>query len=243
MLGIPFGSRFFAPRLVPSLLALPLIAVFLWAGHWQLERAAQKRALTAAYAHASLVAEPLTQTQQVLARYTRVEMSGHYLPEQQILLDSMPHAGSVGYRVLTPFKGDSGLTVLVDRGWVVGGTRRSELPAIGVAADARRVSGLIDELPRAGLAASTEPGTGWPQVLNYPTLVTIQQVLSRPTYPKIVLLDAQMPDGFIREWTPAGFPAERHIGYAVQWYALAATLSGLYIYFSLRRPPAPGATL
>lgn len=240
MLGIPIGSRFFAPRLVPSLLALPLIAVFLWAGQWQLERAAQKRALTAAYAHASVVAEPLTQAQQVLARYTRVELTGHYRPEHQILLDSMTHAGAVGYRVLTPFECDSGLIVLVDRGWVVGGTRRSDLPTITVTADSRRISGLIDELPRAGLKASTELGTGWPRVLNYPTLGTVQQVLARTPYPKIVLLDVQMPDGFVREWTPAGFPAERHLGYAVQWYALAITLTGLYVFFSLRRRPARG---
>ena len=235
MRGLRVGSWIFAPRLVPSLAALPLLALFLWAGHWQLERAAEKRAQIAAFGSATVAPQPLLSIDQTLARYTRVSVSGRYLPHRQILLDSMTHDGTAGYRVLTPLETNSGFILLVDRGWIAGTSNRALLPDIAVADTERTVTGLLDELPRAGLASRPDAGAGWPRLLNYPTLPTVQTALGRETYPKILLLDAGLADGYVRDWRPSGFPPERHLGYAVQWFALAATLAGLYLYFSFHR--------
>ena len=55
--------------------------------------------------------------------------------------------------------------------------------------------------------------------------------------PNIILLDAQEPDGFVRDWQPPGLPPERHSAYALTWFALALTLLVLYVRLALR--PAP----
>ena len=49
------------------------------------------------------------------------------------------------------------------------------------------------------------------------------------THTDLVLLDPAEPDGYVRSWAPPGFPPMRHIGYAVQWFALALTLLAIYV--------------
>ncbi len=43
------------------------------------------------------------------------------------------------------------------------------------------------------------------------------------------------PDGYVRTWSPPGFPPMRHIGYAVQWFALALALLVIYLVTNLRQ--------
>jgi cytochrome oxidase assembly protein ShyY1 len=55
-----------------------------------------------------------------------------------------------------------------------------------------------------------------------------------------LLLDAGMPDGFVREWRAPGVAPERHLGYAGQWWALAigAVAAAIVIaYRTGRRKP------
>ena len=53
-----------------------------------------------------------------------------------------------------------------------------------------------------------------------------------------MLLDPGAPDGFERDWRPAlGFGPERHLGYAVQWFAFALVAVVMLIALNLR--PAP----
>ena len=234
MLRVNFGRRVFAPSLaatVPVFAGIALLAVL---GTWQLDRAAAQRAQLAAYARdAPTVALPPAST--APARYTRVAVSGHYLRERQFLLDNMTHAGVAGYRVLTPFATDRGEIVLVDRGWLALGASRASLPAVGVGVETRRVTGRLDTLPRPGieLADARDDGT-WPRVVSFPKLADLARALGAPLYPQLVLLDAAEPDGYVRDWRPGGLPPERHIGYAVQWYALALTLLALYLIASLK---------
>jgi surfeit locus 1 family protein len=54
----------------------------------------------------------------------------------------------------------------------------------------------------------------------------------------LLLLDAGAPDGFEREWRPAmRFGPERHLGYAIQWFALALALTVIFVALSLQRTP------
>jgi surfeit locus 1 family protein len=57
-----------------------------------------------------------------------------------------------------------------------------------------------------------------------------------------VLLDPAAPNGYERVWRPAmQFGPERHLGYAIQWFALALVALIIFIALSLRR--LPGAAL
>jgi surfeit locus 1 family protein len=213
--------------------------VFLALGFWQLDRMREKQALFAAFEGGNARLERLADIEpERVERYTRVIAVGRYDSAHQFLLDNMTHAGRAGYRVLTPFDLTDGGTVLVDRGWVPLGATRATLPKIEVAASARSVVGRLDDLPAAGIDLPVATPLGdWPRVLSYPHHAQLQSSLGRELQKRIILLDAAQPDGFVRAWQPATFPPERHLSYAITWFALAATVALLFFALNLRRTP------
>lgn len=230
--------RSLAWRVLPTLLVVVLVALLAWLGSWQLGRAREKSAQAHAFetSAAAPVALPGGGSP---PRYLHVSIEGRYVPVHQVLLDNMTHAGRVGYRVLTPFATTAGATVLVDRGWLPLGRNRADLPDVGVDTSTRWIAGRLDELPRAGIDLQAPVGRGWPRVLSYPGWDALGSALGGPLYPRIVLLDAGEPDGYLRDWQPTGLSADRHIGYAVQWYALAVTLAVLFLIARFRRRGTP----
>ncbi|MEY8566631.1 SURF1 family protein [Corynebacteriaceae bacterium 7-707] len=50
--------------------------------------------------------------------WTRVELQGRFLADDEVLLRNRPVDGQPAYHALTPFRLDDGQTVLVNRGWV-----------------------------------------------------------------------------------------------------------------------------
>ena len=240
-MALRIGSRIFAPHRFVALAALALVAVFLALGFWQLERMREKQALFAAFEAGNARLERLADIEpERVERYTRVLAVGRYDSAHQFLLDNMTHAGRAGFRVLTPFDLTDGGTVLVDRGWVPLGATRETLPKVEVAESARSVVGRLDELPAAGIDLPVAtPAGGWPRVLSYPHHAELQSSVGRDLLKRIILLDAAQPDGFVRMWQPATFPPERHLSYAITWFALAATVALAFFALNLRRAPGP----
>jgi surfeit locus 1 family protein len=227
--------RAFRPRLLPTLAAAALLPLLLWLGGWQLERAGEKGALTAAFA-AARGATPAPYATG-LPRFSRVVARGRWDATRQFLLDATVHEGRVGFRVLTPLVLDDGRVLLVDRGWVAGDPARRTLPAVAFDADGPvEAVGLIDELPRAGIASAPAAATaGWPRVVLYPTRDALAAALGAPLEPGLLRLDPAAPDGYARGFAPDfGVSRERHLGYAFTWFALAATLVAIWIVTNLR---------
>ena len=154
--------------------------------------------------------------------------------------------GAPGYRVLTPFLRDDGRgLVLVDRGWVPLGDSRERLPDVTVDAEPRIVRGRLDTLPVPGVRigdAAVAGDRSWPRVLLFPQIADVQHALGVHIAPRIVVLDAALPDGYERQWRPSiGFGPERHFGYALQWFALAVTAAVAFVAMNLRRSVPPAA--
>ena len=145
--------------------------------------------------------------------------------------------GMPGYRVLTPFELSTGGWVLVDRGWLPMGPSRATLPAIDVRANERTIVGRLDDVPRPGMRLGSPPrGEGWPRVLNFPQRADLERELERKLGPWIVRLDPAQGDGYERSFVMRpDFGPNRHIAYAVQWFALAVTMLVVYVVVSLKR--------
>jgi surfeit locus 1 family protein len=237
--SIKIGSRIFAPRPFTTLLTLVLIALLISLGRWQLRRAEEKRVLFDSFAAGTDATLPIDLGTPPLSRYQHIEASGHYDQARQILIDNMVNAGRAGYFVITPFALTGGGWVLVNRGWVPLGASRAERPAIAVAGDARRVRGRADNMPSPGIQMGTKGKLAppYPVVAAFPIHAEVAQLLGESSWTKaadLMLLDPGEPDGYVRQWSAPGFPPIRHIGYAVQWFALALTLLVIYVVTNLR---------
>ncbi len=240
-MSLRIGNRSFTPRAWAVVLTVALLAVFVSLGWWQVGRAREKQAMMESFARGTETSVVLTGVGvDELPRYQHVSAEGHYEPERHVLLDNMPSStGQPGYRVLTPFRRGAGDKVLlVDRGWVPLGVSRDQLPVVFVDPKPRTIAGRLDGLPVPGIRVgeAQAPGaTGWPRVLNFPTQADVEAVLGEKVESRVVLLDASNPDGYERTWRPSvGFPPERHLGYAIQWFALALTLIVIFVALSLK---------
>ena len=63
--------------------------------------------------------------------WSRATLHGHYLPQDEVLLRLRPVDSGPSYQSLVPFRTDSGLTILVNRGWVKAGEANAvpDIPA------------------------------------------------------------------------------------------------------------------
>jgi surfeit locus 1 family protein len=224
----------FAPRPFATTATVVAVLVFAALGQWQLNRAAEKRALAVDFASVG-PALVLPADSRELPRYQRVTARGQYDAAHQFLLDNRIHRGLAGVEILTPLLLESGGTVLVNRGWQPFGATRQALPDVAVSPETRTIAGRLDELPQPGLVLDAPPASGWPRLVSYPTADQIESMLGRDLQPRIILLDAAAADGFVRDWSLPGATPDRHLGYAVQWFAFAATAVAIWIAISLRR--------
>ncbi|HVW69273.1 MAG TPA: SURF1 family protein [Steroidobacteraceae bacterium] len=230
----------FAPSWSVTLGALALCALFIRLGIWQWERGNTRAAEWTKFSQGAdkvelLGARGLSQ----VARFQRVSLDGRYEPDHQFLLDNRTYDGRAGYEVLTPLDRPDGRIALVDRGWVPFAGSRNKLPAVTLEIRTLvTVIGRADDLPSGGLAAGrAAPSTdsNWPKVTSYPTMSELSAALGRPLEPRIVLLDPQAPDGYVRAWHPPGMQPLRHWSYAIQWWCFAAVTVIFWVILSRRK--------
>jgi len=210
-------------------------------GFWQLGRAGESRAAAQRFEAAlELPAARLRTADEAddALRYRKVESTGHYVPERQVLIDNIVHGGVAGYYVLTPFEpADGGPWLLVNRGWVAADPGRVVLPDISVDGAERRVSGVLDRLPAPGLRlgdTSAVERDAPVVVMSFPTIDTLEELFGRRLYGYQLRLDPDQPDGFEREIAAPGLPPERHLGYAAQWWLFGTIAGGAALVIAVR---------
>lgn len=216
---------------------LAILPVLLWLGTWQLQRADIKRVMLEQFETGGVPVElqEYLDLDPLELRYRPVRVEGRYLTDRQFLLEGMSKEGRPGLHVLTPLSLENGGVVIVDRGWIPETRTRQTNPNPDVGTGLRSVTGRVVPFPAAGLKLSGEPGTAWPRRVVYPTHTELAAQLDLRVYPHMIWLDASDPAGYERDWKPAEFGPARHIGYAVQWFALAVTLVLIYIILKFRR--------
>ena len=228
--------------LLPPLAAVVLVVLFSSLGFWQLERAEQKRAIEAAFTDPG---ERLTVTGDAgYPLYQPLTATGRYLDERQFLIDNVILDGRLGYFVVTPFEYEPGRPLLlVNRGWVAKDSAEDMEAALQTTGDdtgETSVRGRAGQLPRvairAGEVSTADPA--WPRIVNWPTLDELAAALQRDLLPFVLLEDPEPGSKLIRRWEPRQAGPMRHIGYAFQWFALAAAVivTAVVLYRKKRVP-------
>ncbi len=234
-----FG-RVFAPSWPLTLLTLILLTLFVGLGRWQWQRGEARQATWNAFERND--ATPLLDAPidfDTAERFRKVALSGRFEPTRQFLLDNRSHAGKPGYEVLTPFVLNDGRRILVNRGWIPFGGYRDQLPDVSLEGErSSTVVGRLDELPTPGLAsgrAAPQPAGAWPKLTSFPSHEELEAALGKKLARHILLLDPQVPNGYVREWSPPGMAPQRHFSYAIQWWGFAGVLLVLYFGLNFRK--------
>lgn len=240
----PRGPRRFRPSLWPTLIAIPVLAVLVGLGTWQVQRLAWKTELIErieARTEAAPVPLPAAIDDPAAWDYVPVTVTGAFLHDREMFLGprTLVEGGvtRTGAHLLTPLRREDGTTVLVDRGWVPpdrqdAATRPGSQPQ-GVVT----VEGLA-RLPggRATLQPDNRPDDRfwfWYDLTAMADAAGVDAVL-----PVIVQAGpAENPGGYPVGGRTVLQITNNHLGYAVTWYGLALTLVGVWATASYRRTP------
>ena len=229
-----------------AVLVATLIGVALTAnlGAWQLRRAAQKIALQDALESRAklptLTGAELARTpeQAEPQHYRPVRLRGHWVAERTVFLENRQMRARVGFYVVTPLQ----LTgqpeaVLVQRGWAPRDQGdRTLLPAVPTPSGDVEVQGVIAP-PPARLYEFAAGGSGpIRQNLELGAFGAESGLRLAPLSVQQADSPSTAGDGLLRDWPRPAVDVEKHYGYAFQWFALCALMTGLYVWFQLVRP-------
>ena len=238
---VRFPFRF---RWIPFVVMLLLVALGLSLAQWQQRRAEEKIARAARLeagnlaAPLALTAAPLLPVDAEAIEYRRVTVTGHFVPAWTVYLDNRPYRGQAGFHVLTPFQIDgSTMHVLVAQGWLP----RNNADRTRIA-DYRTPTGTVTLQGVARLNAGhvMQLGTAAPLLpqaivqnadiaqLAKASGLAFQPLLIEQTSPEAATLP-------VRDWPAPDLGAEKHRGYAFQWYALALMAFLFFVFTGFRR--------
>lgn len=213
-------------------------------GVWQLGRASEKQAMQAALdARARLApieASALARSSDEAGaqHYRQVRLRGHWLAQRTVFLDNRALGGRAGFVVVTPLQlDDSRDAVLVQRGWTArDATDRSMLPRLPLPTGSVDIEGWVAPPPARLYEFSAAPGGAIRQNLDLADFAHETGLSLLPLSVQQGDSPATVGDGLLRHWPRPAADVHKNYGYAVQWFALAALMTGLYVWFQLVRP-------
>ncbi|KKO64203.1 SURF1 family protein [Janthinobacterium sp. KBS0711] len=236
-------------RWIPFVVMLLLVALGVSLAQWQQRRGDEKVARAARLAAGNqaaplaLTAAPMLPTDAQVIEYRRVTVTGHFVPAWTVYLDNRPYKGQAGFHVLTPFQIDgSQMHVLVAQGWLPrNNAERTRIPdyatptgTVTISGIARLNAGHVMEL---GTAPALTPhaivqNADIAQLAQASGLVLQPFILEQTVDGATAPASSQLP---VRDWPAPDLGADKHRGYAFQWYALALMAFLFFVFTGFRR--------
>ncbi|SFC51400.1 Cytochrome oxidase assembly protein ShyY1 [Polaromonas sp. OV174] len=230
-----------SPRFWLITLAAVLVAGTTFSlGQWQLRRAAQKELLHATIESknklVALDTQSLVAIENIANEVHRpAVLQGTWQTAQTIYLDNRSMSGRTGFWVLTPLAlQGSQKVILVQRGWVPRDfTNRARLPQVATPAGLVTVQGRIAPPPSKLYEFKGADLGPIRQNLN---LDAFRLETGLPLLEVSLLQTGEPSEGLLRDWAAPNLGVDKHYGYAFQWFALAALVLILYVWFQLILP-------
>lgn len=231
-LDLEWRITLFTLLLAPALIAL---------GFWQLERADEKRELETRWAQrqseAPVALDALRSVSPESLAYRRVALQGEFLSEHYLLLDNRMYRGRFGNEVIGLFAlADSNQVVLVNRGWVPSDPARLSLPDVPEPGATGTLTGHLYVSPGTPYLLGEQLfQPPWPVLIQAVEIEALRPLVASVTeaelYPWLVRIDSQQAAALTADWPVVNASPEKHQGYAVQWFTMAAVL---LLFFLLR---------
>lgn len=197
--------------------------MFVSLGFWQLDRAAEKRAASAAW-QAAAQAEPVAWSsldESLISNNRRVALQGSFQSEISFLVLYQFFQGRPGYELVTPFSpSDGGDLILVSRGWI-GPDADGGRPEVPVVQGQQSVTARL-YVPETEPAPGEVTDNSWPVRMPRLNVAQASRLLGEPVFPTVLRLEPDQPGVLARHWSQPDFSTRSHYAYTAQWFALAA---------------------
>ena len=216
---------------------VPVLALLVGLGIWQLQRLQWKLDLIAAM-NRNMHAAPVSVGQALAmglanAEYHRISLTGRFLNARESYVFATGPDGAPVYHVLTPLVADDGRTFLIDRGIVPPALRSPAMRASGELSGEQTILGVLRVPGRPGLF------TPAPDLVHNVWFSRDLTGIARAdrvklAIPALVEADATPnPGGWPRGGqTLVNLPND-HLQYAITWFLLATAL--VVVYFAYHR--------
>ncbi len=222
-----------------------IFILLLYLGHWQYGRYQQKTLIEKQYAHQinnpTLSLTTLIPGMHENISYQPVHFSGQFHNEAQYWLDNQIVNHQVGYRIFSVIHLNTDHSILIDRGWVSrNNLSGNPIPNPTILPQHIWKGLLWRPQGPAFLLKKDHWNTTWPKIIQSIDQYAMQKIeddLQCSLLPWIVILDINQPGTFLRQVPTPPMTAQKHLGYAIQWYSMAIILTILifWFYFKKRR--------
>lgn len=235
-----FSNYIFSFSWTGLLVLMICVPLFIKLGLWQYNKAHLKQEIQNSY-NVALDTEALSLPEQLdnlnAWKHKKVTVKGHYETEYQILLDNQVENSRGGFHVLTPLKIEGRNDyVLVNRGWIAGGSTHTEIPLISTPEELVEIVGLV-WVPSKKIFTleSKAQKSQWNKVWQHMDLERYQNSVAIKVLPIVIKLDTKSnAGGFVRNWQLPADKIATNMGYAYQWFGFAIASILIFLYTSIK---------
>lgn len=237
------------------LITVSVFTILVKLGLWQLDRAEQKKVWHNTLVERQQQAE-LTQAELIELMRSNPEMplTGFKLniiaspvSDKILLLDNQVFNGQVGYLAYQIFRQNdvkssrsqdnkSTPAILIELGFVPANNNRQILPIVAPYAQGEySISGRIYQKEANPLSNELYLEQGNPMRFQNLAIDKLSQAFNMPLLP-IALQPNDIPHlNLSQPWQPIPLSAQKHQGYAVQWFSMSAVFIGLMSYLAFKK--------
>lgn len=235
--------------IVSHLLVLTVVATCLALGQWQVdrlqtvrdqnERAAERMAQ--APIDLAALADPANTdaVDDAALEFRRVEVTGTFRPDEEVLQRNRQYRNQTGFHVLTPLELTDGGVVLVRRGWVPSSLEQPPVAEAAPPSGDVTVVGVLERPVAQPSFGPQDPDEGQLERVFHTDTARLDRQVDGRLFPMVLRIDAELDNPTEDQLPfPAGPPEldeGSHLSYAVQWHIFAVLALVTYAAWWWRR--------
>ncbi len=224
-------------------LTVAVFSLLVKLGFWQLERGEEKQALEQTLrARADLPYQEMHvvldtndwRQESVIGVKVEAQVAPEPLPI--ILLDNQTYNGAVGYLAyqVVSVSQDQNILALMELGFVVGESARSELPIVKELDTPIWVTGRLYRKSMNPLSSELMPELGESIRVQNLNISQLNEMLNIELMPAVLQPDNLVNWPYEFPWNPLPLTSAKHFGYSVQWFVMAGVFLFLTVVVLIR---------
>jgi surfeit locus 1 family protein len=235
--------------IVSHLLVLTVVVACVALGQWQVDRlqfvreqnarAVQRMAEPPVDLAALMDPAASDAVDDAALEFRRVEVTGTYRPDEEVLQRNRQYRNQTGFHVLTPLELPNGAVVLVRRGWVPASLDQPPVAQAAPPPGDVTVIGLLERPVPQPSFGPQDPDEGRLERVFHTDTTRLDRQVTGELFPMILRIDAELDNPTEDQLPfPAGPPEldeGSHLSYAVQWHIFAVLALVTYVAWWWRR--------